>query len=169
MKIFKHVLNDNVHYTKYDKYSWGLTITNGQEIDIVDVPCDAIYKMYLSGEITFLQCRRYLKRIDNEGKEVSDALRDEFKLRGNSRDIDALTRYYVKAKEERAIAYDRLLTYIRLLNEEIFFAIFENSQVRNAYVEFNDASHLISAVELSGGSIENINKIKEYIDEFLIN
>jgi len=155
MKLFKH----NNFVSRYAEYGVFSGISQGIEIDIKDCEPQWLYDMYGRGEITFIQCRRLLKEC---GKEINSDIANYFKLGNYSKEIETLTDYYIRAKEEREKAFEILMTYCNINNAEAFNELMNNYDTYyNAYVERNEINILLEKI--------NDEDILNYINENLKN
>jgi len=155
MQLFKY--KDLVSiYAEYGTYEG---IVKGEKIDIKDCEPQWLYDMYARGEITFVQCRRLLKEC---GKEINGEIANYFKIGNYSKDVEILTDYYIRAKEERHKAFETLITYCNMNNAEAFNELMNNYYIHyHVYVSSNETNTLLEKI--------NDEDILNYINENLKN
>jgi hypothetical protein len=141
MRLFKH----DTFVSRYAEYGVFSGISKGVEVDIKDCEPQWIYDMYARGEITFIQCRKLLKGC---GKEINGEIANYFKLGNYSKDVETLTNYYIRAKEEREKAFETLITYCNMNNAEAFNELMNNYDIHyGAYVSKNEINTLLEKIK----------------------
>jgi hypothetical protein len=155
MKLFKH----DTFVSTYAQYGVFSGISQGVEIAVNDCEPHWINDMYVRGEITFLQCRRLLKEC---GKEIIGEIANYFKVSNYCTNIEILTNYYIRAKEEREKAFETFITYCNMNNAEAFIELMNNYHTHyDAYVGKNEINTLLEKISDEG--------VVNYINENLKN